>query len=69
MRAIELFAGVGGFRLGLERAGHEVVWANEYDERAANIYDKQFGGAIDRRDITAVPGISCGERFLELRYG
>jgi DNA (cytosine-5)-methyltransferase 1 len=55
MRVIELFAGVGGFRLGLESTGHKVVWANEFDHNAADTYDKNFGGEIDRRDITAVP--------------
>jgi site-specific DNA-cytosine methylase len=55
MKVVELFAGVGGFRLGLERAGHEVVWANEWDKYAATTYDKNFGGSIDRRDITTIP--------------
>jgi DNA (cytosine-5)-methyltransferase 1 len=55
MKVVELFAGVGGFRLGLERAGHQVVWANEWDKYACDIYDKNFGGSIDRRDITKVP--------------
>jgi DNA (cytosine-5)-methyltransferase 1 len=55
MESIELFAGVGGFRLGLERAGHSVVWANEWDRYACDTYDKNFGGQIDRRDITTIP--------------
>jgi DNA (cytosine-5)-methyltransferase 1 len=55
MKAVELFAGVGGFRLGLERAGHRVIWANEWDKFAAQTYDKNFGGYIDRRDITQIP--------------
>lgn len=54
MKAIELFAGVGGFRLGLERNKIEVVYANEWDKYAADIYDKNFGGTIDRRSITDV---------------
>lgn len=54
MRAIELFAGIGGFRIGLERAGHKVVWGNEWDKYAADTYDKNFGGKIDRRDITKI---------------
>jgi DNA (cytosine-5)-methyltransferase 1 len=53
--AIELFAGVGGFRLGLERNNIEVIYANEFDKYAADIYDKNFGGRIDRRDLTTVP--------------
>lgn len=55
MNAVELFAGVGGFRLGLERAGHKVIWANERDRFACDTYDKNFKDSIDRRDITTVP--------------
>ena len=55
MKVVELFAGVGGFRLGLERAGHEVVWSNEWDRYACDVYDYNFGGRIDRRDITTIP--------------
>jgi DNA (cytosine-5)-methyltransferase 1 len=54
MKAIELFAGVGGFRLGLERAGHEVIWSNEWDKYAAQTYNKNFGGEINQEDITKV---------------
>lgn len=33
IRVVELFAGVGGFRLGLERASErfQVVWANQWE--------------------------------------
>lgn len=55
IEAIELFAGVGGFRLGLERSTIEVVWANEWDKYAAQTYNKNFGGLIDTRDITTIP--------------
>ncbi len=30
-RVAELFAGVGGFRIGLERSGWETVWANQWE--------------------------------------
>ena len=47
---IELFAGVGGFRLGLERADSnwEVVWANQWEpsrkaQHAFDCYNKNFG--------------------------
>ena len=44
----ELFAGVGGFRLGLEKSGWETVWANQYEpstkvQHAEKCYIKNFG--------------------------
>lgn len=54
MKFIELFAGIGGFRLGLEQAGHECVWANEILEKPRRIYAKNFGHKPDGRDIRTV---------------
>ena len=42
MKFIELFAGIGAFRLGLERTGHECVWANEWLEKPRKIYGRNF---------------------------
>ena len=46
-RVVELFAGVGGFRLGLERAGWRTVWANQWEpstktQHAFDCYREQF---------------------------
>ena len=53
MKVIELFAGVGGFRIGLESASNkfETVLANQWEpgtgiQHAANVYRKQFGDEI-----------------------
>lgn len=54
MKFIELFAGIGGFRLGLEQAGHECVWANEILEKPRKIYARNFGHEPDPRDIRTV---------------
>ena len=54
MKFIELFAGIGAFRLGLERTGHECVWANEWLERPRSIYARNFGEQPDGRDIRDV---------------
>jgi DNA (cytosine-5)-methyltransferase 1 len=54
MKFIELFAGIGAFRLGLERTGHECVWANEWLERPRSIYARNFGHQPDGRDIRNV---------------
>lgn len=40
-----MFAGIGGFRLGFEKASSRfrIVWANEWDKYACQIYRKNFG--------------------------
>lgn len=55
MRFIELFAGIGGFRYGLERADfrYECVWSNEWDKYSRSIYEKNYG-EIDGNDIRDV---------------
>ena len=54
MKFIELFAGIGGFRLGLEKAGHKCVWSNEFVEKAASIYEHNFKDKPDTRDIRTI---------------
>jgi len=50
LKVIELFAGVGGFRLGLEATkGFEVVWGNQWEpskkaQDAFNCYSRNFDG-------------------------
>ena len=56
MTFIELFAGIGGFRLGLEQSGHKCVWANEWEEKPRNIYNYNFNELPDKRDIRNVYG-------------
>ena len=48
VESAELFAGVGGFRLGLERSGWETVWANQWEpstktQHAFDCYVEHFG--------------------------
>ncbi|HTE57192.1 MAG TPA: DNA cytosine methyltransferase [Verrucomicrobiae bacterium] len=54
IKFIDLFAGIGGIRLGFERAGFECVYTNEYDKSAAATYAANFEGKIDTRDIRDV---------------
>jgi DNA (cytosine-5)-methyltransferase 1 len=39
MRFLDLFAGIGGFRLGMEQAGHECVGYVEWDKYARKSYE------------------------------
>ena len=50
---IDLFAGIGGFRLALESLGAECVYSSEWDKEAQNVYKRNFG-IIPDGDITKV---------------
>lgn len=41
-RTIDLFAGVGGIRLGFERAGFKTVFANDFETKCKDTYDLNF---------------------------
>lgn len=56
MKIVSLFAGAGGLDLGFEKAGFDVVWANEYDKEIWETYQKNHKGTIlDKRSITDIP--------------
>ena len=55
MTAVEYFAGVGLFRMGLERAGWSVEFANDWDGERAQIYEGFFGDRYVTRTIFSVP--------------
>lgn len=42
MKFLDLFAGIGGFRLGMEQAGHECVGFCEIDKFARESYKMKF---------------------------
>lgn len=43
IKFIDLFSGIGGFRLGLESIGAKCVFSAEVDEHAVNMYKENFG--------------------------
>lgn len=57
MKFLDLFAGIGGFRLGLESAGHECVGFCEIDKFARASYKAIHNteGEVELHDITSVP--------------
>lgn len=50
---IDLFAGLGGFRLALQSLGASCVYSNEWDVPAQEVYEANFGDIPDG-DITKV---------------
>lgn len=65
MRFLDLFSGIGGFRLGMERAGHTCIGFCEIDKYARLSYNAIHNteGEIDYKDITEV----TNEEFRKLR--
>ncbi len=53
LQFIDLFAGIGGIRLGLERAGCECVFSSEWDKEAATSY-AGYHGEHPAGDITMI---------------
>lgn len=45
MKFIDLFAGIGGFRLAFEDLGHECVFSSEINSSCKAVYKKNFGEA------------------------
>lgn len=63
---IDLFAGIGGFRVGLERLGGRCVFSSEIDRHAAATYERNFGhrpaGDITKIGAEEIPDhdLLCG---------
>lgn len=58
-RFIDLFAGIGGIRLGFEAAGGHCVFSSELDKDACKTYEANFGeypsGDITKIDAAEIP--------------
>ena len=64
---IDFFAGIGGFRVGLEAAGWRCAWAVEMDAFCSKVYEARFGhapagGMIQDVESKAIPAADlwCG---------
>lgn len=51
MKFYDAFGGIGGFRLGLERAGHQCVGYCDNDKYAVKCYNQQFGETHEPTDV------------------
>ncbi len=56
MKVVSFFAGAGGLDLGFEKAGFDVIWANEYDKDIWETYEKNHKKTVlDKRSIVNIP--------------
>ncbi len=56
MDIVSFFAGAGGLDLGFQKAGFNVVWANEYDKQIWETYEKNHPNTVlDKRSIVNIP--------------
>lgn len=80
LNVVELFAGVGGFRLGLEQADADIfktVWANQWEpsrkvQHAFECYKRQFKTGINEysnADIASVPASVISDFQIDLLVG
>ncbi len=55
MQLVSLFTGAGGLDLGFEKAGFEIVWANEFDKSIWETFELNFPKTkLDKRSIVNV---------------
>ncbi len=64
MRFVDWFAGIGGFRLGLERSGHEHVASCELASFPRRVYAHRFGEPPTFEDVTRVKAQEIPEADL-----
>ena len=56
MRVLDLFSGIGGFSLGLERAGMETVAFCEFDKHARKVLEKHWPNVPIHEDVRTLDG-------------
>jgi DNA (cytosine-5)-methyltransferase 1 len=55
MKIVSFFAGAGGLDLGFQKAGFDVIWANEYDKEIWETYEKNHPHTVlDKRSIVNI---------------
>lgn len=63
---IDLFAGIGGFRLGFESVGGRCVFTSEWDKHAQQTYRANFGDHEVHGDITLIPEVDIPDHDVLL---
>lgn len=73
---IDLFSGIGGFALGFQKAGLNIVehFFSEIDKNAINIYKNRFPKAKELGDVTTIRDLSdlrraCAGKIVIITFG
>ena len=73
---IDLFSGIGGFALGFQKAGLNIVehFFSEIDKNAINIYKDRFPKAKELGDVTTIRDLSdlrraCAGKIVIITFG
>lgn len=57
-RIVSLFSGAGGLDKGFEKAGFDIIWANEFDSTIWDTFQYNFPNTfLDKRSIRDVPSV------------
>lgn len=64
-RFIDLFAGIGGLRIGFDNIGGKCVFTSEWDKYARETYCKNFSGDPDHIFAGDIREFSANDRALE----
>lgn len=65
MKFIDFFAGIGGFRRGMELAGHECVGFCEFDKFATASYISKVNANVSKYNGHISYHCQCGTNFIE----
>lgn len=70
MKAISLFSGAGGLDVGFQKAGVNIVWANDFDKDACETYRANIGSHIRCGDINNLkPNLYEVTEDIDLIFG
>ena len=64
LTAVEYFAGIGLFRMGLEAAGWRVVFATDWSAERAQMYEGFFGESYEVRDVFSLSSATIPQATL-----
>src|ERR1017187_7868521 len=64
LRVGGVFAGIGGFEVGLSKAGHDLRWLCEIDPVAQAVLRKHFSGIPITEDVSTLAGLPKGIDLL-----